>query len=352
MYSDISDSYKIMESTLLDTTGFISQDSPEIKGAIARIKRVADYNLQGMQYTGNSVVSAFNSVKENQGIQVTDQDLLLAVHGVSWANQIAQAAYLIGDDIMDSSHTRFGKNCWTRLPEIGITAVNDIMTLMNFSYVILDRLVKKHPQYPFIRNIFTDIAHKTCVGQDLDNHAGPVADWTMNTFYTISDYKAGYPMSDLIRQGIYLAGVDDAIVHTGLEEILMHIGMLVQVQNDYLDVYGKKNKNASDISNGKCSWLIARALEKADQAQRKTLIENYGVNKAESVERVKKVFEELDIRNDLLDFEKKQHTLAKQKCEDFCEKGKSSPQLGKHGFPIQTFDYLFAFLESRSAREI
>jgi farnesyl diphosphate synthase len=351
MNSDISDSYSIIKSTLLEATKFVSCDSLQIEEAIRRFKKLLDYNFQGSHHTGNTIISTFRAIKENQGIEVIDQELLLCLHGLSWCNQVGQVAHLMSDDIMDFSEKRYGKKCWHRLSEIGSTAINDVIILHNIAYMLLHKMVKKHPNYSLIKDLIILMSHNICIGQILDNNAGPINSWNIKLYNTIVDFKAGYPLSHLVRQGLLMAGVKHQSIHEGLEEILLDIGILVQIQNDYLDVYGKKHKRASDIVNGKCTWLIIRALEKSDKGQKKLLIDNYGADVLESVEVVKSVFEELDLRQEYLDFESKQLQFTKQKCELFIEKSKNSREFGQKGFPSQIFQYLFAVLEARSARE-
>ena len=59
------------------------------------------------------------------------------------------------------------------------------------------------------------------------------------------------------------------------------MGHLYNVQDDYLDCFGDTSimgKIGTDIQNGKCSWLIVKALENANSSQRTVLnvsIENF-----------------------------------------------------------------------------
>ena len=63
-------------------------------------------------------------------------------------------------------------------------------------------------------------------------------------------------------------------MHREAEKILIKIGHLFQVQNDFLDYYSKEEigeKSGTDIQEGKCTWLIVVALQRATAEQKKIL---------------------------------------------------------------------------------
>lgn len=97
---------------------------------------------------------------------------------------------------------------------------------------------------------------------------------------------------------MHLAHINDTKTHLKAEEILLKIGHLFQVQDDYLDCFGDPKitgKIGTDIEDGKCSWPIVNALKLTDETQRKVIIQNYGSPLEESVFQIKSIYAQLDI---------------------------------------------------------
>jgi farnesyl diphosphate synthase len=81
--------------------------------------------------------------------------------------------------------------------------------------------------------------------------------------------------------------------------ILLPLGEYFQIQDDFLDYSADPEllgKVGTDIVDNKCSWCINTALSVATKEQKEVLYANYGQKDPEKEKEVKKVFEEVGLR--------------------------------------------------------
>ncbi|KYN07878.1 Farnesyl pyrophosphate synthase [Cyphomyrmex costatus] len=124
------------------------------------------------------------------------------------------------------------------------------------------------------------ITMKSAIGQSLDflcTNFGkkPNLDmFTMNQYNSIVKYKTSYCSFILpIIAAMQLAGIKDQEMFKEAKTILLEIGCLFQVQDDYLGSYGDFEicKNNNDVQEGKYTWFIVVALQRVTPEQRKIL---------------------------------------------------------------------------------
>ena len=66
------------------------------------------------------------------------------------------------------------------------------------------------------------------------------------------------------------AGLGDSKFVDAVKNILIETGVYFQAQDDYIDCFGSESitgKYGTDIEDGKCTWLLATALEKGTPEQ-------------------------------------------------------------------------------------
>lgn len=123
----------------------------------------------------------------------------------------------------------------------------------------------------------------------------------MERYKAIAKYKTGYYTFQLpISTAMYLAGIHEYEYHRQARHILLEIGHIMQVQNDFLDCYGNPEltgKESFDIKEGRCTWPAVVALQRANPQQKLMLERCYGNPDEESIQIVKDIYQEIGIPN-------------------------------------------------------
>uniref|UniRef100_A0A2K6SJK3 Farnesyl pyrophosphate synthase n=1 Tax=Saimiri boliviensis boliviensis TaxID=39432 RepID=A0A2K6SJK3_SAIBB len=275
---------------------------PETGDAIARLKEVPEYNAIGGKYhRGVTVLVAFRELVEPRK---QDADSLQWALTVGWCVELLQAFFLVTDDIMDSSLTRQGQLCWYQKPGMGLDAINDTILLEAYIYRLLKLYCREQPYYLNLIELFLQSSYQTEIGQTLDLITAPQGNvdlgrFTEKRYKSIVKYKTAFYSFYLpVAAAMYMAGIDGKKEHANAKKILLEMGELFQIQDDYLDLFGDPSvtgKVGTDIQDNKCSWLVVQCRQRSTPEQRQILKENYGQKEAEKVARVKALYEELNL---------------------------------------------------------
>lgn len=231
-----------------------------------------------------------------------------------------QGFLLIVDDMIDGAETRRGSTTWYKNPEIGLSAINDSLMVENGVYALLKRYFQKHPCYVPLLELFHDVTLKAAMGQGLDNmvmldNRPNFSMFKMDTYNALCRYKTGYYSMHLpVAAAMYLADYYDPEQHRQAKTILLEIGTFLQIQDDFLDVFGDPEvtgKTGNDIREGKLSWLSVLALQRANGAQRELMEQHYGVNDPASISIIKSLYEELSIPSTYATYEEESFNMIR-----------------------------------------
>ena len=154
--------------------------------------------------------------------------------------------------------------------------------------------------------LFLQGSYQTEIGQALNLITAPqgrvdLGRYTEKRYKSIVKYKTAFYSFYLppTCSCCHVYGVDGEKEHANAKEILLEMGELFQVQDDYLDLFWDSSvtgKIGTDIQGSKCSWLVDQCLQPASLEQHQILQENYGQKEAEKVARVKVLYEELNLQ--------------------------------------------------------
>ncbi|XP_053559221.1 farnesyl pyrophosphate synthase isoform X2 [Bombina bombina] len=288
---------------------------PEVGAAITRLKEILEYNTPGGKCNrGMTVLAAY---RELVGPDLQQDGNLHRALAVGWCVELLQAFFLVADDIMDNSVMRRGQPCWYKKDGIGMDAINDSFLLEASIYRILKKYCRGQPYYLNLIELFLETSYQTELGQALDlSTAVDLNKYTENRYKAIVKYKTAFYSFYLpVASAMYMAGIDGEEEHNNAKTILLEMGEFFQIQDDYLDCYGDPvviGKIGTDIQDNKCSWLVVEALQRVTPEQRKVLEENYGQDDEEKVQRVKQLYEQLDLPAAYREYEESSYQRLQQ----------------------------------------
>ncbi|XP_028281566.1 farnesyl pyrophosphate synthase isoform X1 [Parambassis ranga] len=275
---------------------------PVLADALNRLREVLVYNAPGGKR--NRGLSVIGSLRELLPPSELTQDTVQRALLVGWCIELLQAFFLVADDIMDGSVTRRGQPCWYKRDGIGLDAINDSFLLEGSIYRLLRRHCRDQPYYVHLLELFVETSFQTELGQALDLMTAPpgqidLSRFTVQRYKAIVKYKTAFYSFYLpVAAAMYMAGIDSEEEHSNAKHILLEMGEFFQIQDDYLDCYGDPavtGKIGTDIQDNKCSWLVVTALEVMTPEQRAELEACYGRNDEASVEKVKALYNTLQI---------------------------------------------------------
>ncbi|WWD02460.1 hypothetical protein V865_000499 [Kwoniella europaea PYCC6329] len=266
------------------------------KDAVEWYEKVLYHNTPGGKL--NRGMSVVDTVEILKGRQLEEEEYKNAAI-LGWCVELLQAYFLVADDIMDQSVTRRGQPCWYKMPNVGNIAINDAFMLEAAIYHLLKKHFRQEKYYVDLLELFLETTFQTELGQLVDLITAPEDHVDLNKFslekhHLIVVYKTAYYSFYLpVALAMYMSGVEAKSAYDLALSILIPLGEYFQVQDDYLDCYGKPEhigKIGTDILDNKCSWNVNTALKFATPEQRKILDENYGQKDSEKEAKIKAIF--------------------------------------------------------------
>lgn len=226
---------------------------------------------------------------------------------------------LIHDDIMDDAPIRRGKQSvfkkWN--PNIAILSGDTLFALAYQYAQQADNVL-----LPDILSVFNKTAIEVCEGQQYDLNYETENNISVDDYIKMIRLKTAVLFAASLKIGALIGGAsaDDA---KNLYDFGLNIGLGFQLKDDLLDTFGDQNvfgkKTGGDILTNKKTFLYLKALQEADESDRKKLLDLYNSttsSPAEKIETVKEIFTRHKVykaANDIIDkyFEKGMDSLAR-----------------------------------------
>ena len=166
---------------------------------------------------------------------------------------------------------------------------------------------------PSLLRMYHRTALEVCEGQEQDMAFETRDTVALEEYMEMIRLKTSVLLAAALDMGGGSAGADDA-TREALYEFGLHVGLAFQLQDDYLDAFGNPEnfgkQVGGDILADKKTFLLIRALEKAQGADREALQSELGQKREGKVDRVLDLYRRLGVDVELRDAMDGQVALA------------------------------------------
>lgn len=175
---------------------------------------------------------------------------------------------LMHDDIMDVAplrrgqptvHEKWGNNVAILSGDVMLVAAYELLCDVDDSY--FKRVIKR----------FNRTAAEVCEGQQLDMNFATKTNVTESEYLNMIRLKTSVLLGFALELGGIISNADDESIAL-LYEAGVNMGLGFQIKDDLLDVYGNPEKFGKqvggDIIENKKTWLLIKALEKAESTDK------------------------------------------------------------------------------------
>ena len=197
---------------------------------------------------------------------------------------------LIHDDIMDKAPLRRGKpTVHTKYNDSTALLAGDVMLVRAYEY--LNKISSAYLSR--VLSLFNRTAIEVCEGQQMDMDYESQTNVNMNDYLRMIELKTSVALAASLKVGGLLGGGGERNQNL-LYEFGKKLGIAFQLQDDYLDAFGDKNKTGKqvggDILANKKTFLLIQAMESA--SHKKELEQLIRTNPDNKIEKVVAVYKD------------------------------------------------------------
>lgn len=205
---------------------------------------------------------------------------------------------LLHDDIMDHANVRRNKpTVHVQFSENNAILSGDVMAFLSYQFLMECKSEKLFD----VAELFTRTAIEVCEGQQLDMDFEERLDVSADEYLEMIKLKTAVLLACGLKAGALLANAGKEISEK-LYAFGLNLGLAFQLQDDLLDTFGNQEtfgkKIGGDILANKKTFLLIKALEKANAGQKQNLkswIERKDFDESEKIREVTAIFRQLQI---------------------------------------------------------
>lgn len=196
---------------------------------------------------------------------------------------------LLHDDVMDDAELRRGRQTVHKKWNSNVAILSgDAAAITAYKYIetVDDTYLRK------VIDGFNQVAMDVCKGQQYDMEFETREDVTEEEYIQMIYLKTSVLIAGSMRHGALIAGAPE-YEYNALYDFGGYLGLVFQLQDDYLDVYGDMEefgkKIGGDILCNKKTYLLIKALELAGEQDKALLIEWLKKEKFDPSDKIKEV---------------------------------------------------------------
>jgi geranylgeranyl pyrophosphate synthase len=183
------------------------------------------------------------------------------------ACEILHNATLVHDDLQDGDETRRGEpSIWAKYGEARAINLGDAMLF--YTMLLAARLDEEPATTLAVNQRILRETLRVIDGQEREFLLQAEDRPTRAGYFAMVEGKTSGLFALPVAGAAMLCGAESELVDA-LAESASHLGVLFQIQDDLLDLYGDKGRDfaGSDIAEGKISALVVHALEHGTQEE-------------------------------------------------------------------------------------
>jgi len=187
------------------------------------------------------------------------------------ACELLHNATLVHDDLQDGDTTRRGEETiWTRFGEAQAINLGDAM--LYWTLALASRLDGPAERREKVTNRIVRETIRVIDGQEREFQLQQSGSHTAEDYFRMVEGKTSGLFALPMLGAAAFCGASDELLDA-LERSSQHLGVLFQIQDDLIDLYGDKGRErrGSDIAEGKISALVVHALTHVEGAERERL---------------------------------------------------------------------------------
>ena len=274
------------------------------------------------EYSSSSLFEPVIYSMQNKGKRVRPVLTLMAADSIAnnfekalpaaLAIEIFHNFSLVHDDIMDNALYRRGRlsvhKKWNRNSAI---LSGDAMLIL--SYKSLETYESE--TYVKMNKVLTDCALDVCKGQQMDMDFTDKIDVSEKQYFEMVKLKTAVLIGAALKMGVIAVGADEDVCQS-FYQFGLNLGILFQLQDDYLDVFGEENifgkVSGGDIKENKRTLFFIHSIEYGSKDDVESLLnlyrsefKDFDIKKREVIKIFKKNKSDIYLKNIIENYNKK-----------------------------------------------